>query len=292
MGSASLIAPLAAALAVPAMAQTPTLPAVTRDQAMTLPPNELAEIVLRQLGARVTSVTRPNFAPSSDMRMVGALQDLTFATAPQASDVAGLCAANVIRVRFERPGVGNNRDETPVRALEVTAEQVYKVIGENEPFDAVSETRRAEEDRRCAEAGPVIQANYSDRGRPLFFGFEGALPPATALLALRRAIGEARAGHYREISCAAEAPECRDPTALLGSLDLARLGRVNVTYAGLGDDFYKYRIEASFLIHADEHEERYWIFTMEAEIDQLSIRADPIRRLGPSRFGRTWTIEN
>ena len=48
---------------------------------MRLPPDELARRVLGQYGQQVTSVTRPNFGTDSDMRMVGALQDLTFATA-------------------------------------------------------------------------------------------------------------------------------------------------------------------------------------------------------------------
>jgi hypothetical protein len=287
--------------AAPLAAQTLSPPPpVTRDQAMTLPPDELAEIVLRQLGARMTSVTRPNFnRDTSDMEMVSALQDLTFATAPHATNVVGLCAANVIDVHFERPparpGIDNNLAETPVRATGVRASEVYKVVGEIEPHTEVSEARQAEEDRRCAQAGPVIQPNYSDRKAANFFHYQGSVTPATVVLALQRAIGDARAGRYREINCSSDAAECRDPPTLLGGLDLAKLGFVHVSGTGAQEESDRYRIVASFLINADAHNEEYWVFEMEVEISELMVAgasSDPIRRLGPSRFSRTLTIDN
>lgn len=291
-----LIALLALALPSPLAAQVRMPQSVTRDQAMTLPPSELADIALRQLAARVTSVTRPNYGPNADMRMVSALQDLTFATAPHATNVVGLCTANLIDVNFEpppaRPGVDDNRAETPVRAREARAEQVYKVVGEIEPFAEVSEARQVEEDRRCAAAGPVIPADYSDRGRASFFHYQGPISTVTALLTLQRAIEEARAGRYRDISCRSRPAECRDPTALLGGLDLANLGFVHVALSGMGEEMDRYRIEASFLISADAPNEEYWLFAMEAQISEHDGRPDPIRRLGPSRFSRSLTIEN
>jgi hypothetical protein len=291
-----LIALLAAA-ASPLAAQTRSPPPpVTRDQAMTLPPGELAEIVLRQLGARVTSVTRPDFGADADMRMVGALQDLTFATDPHATNVVGLCAANLIQVEFERPPAApftdNNRAETPVRASQMRAAQVYKVVGEIEPHAEVSEARQADENRRCVEAGPVIAPNYSDRGQANFFHYDGEMAPATALLALQRAIGEARAGRYRDIGCPPGMAECRDSAALLGGLDLANLGFVNVSQRGIGQDRDRYRIAASFRISADAHSWDYWLFEMEADISERGGYPDPIRRLGPSHFARSVTTEN
>ena len=281
----------------PLAAQTRSPPPVTRDQAMTLPPDELAEIVLRQLGARVTSVTRPNFSrDTSDMEMVSALQDLTFATAPHATNVVGICAANLIDVHFElppaRPGIDNNRADTPVRATGLRAAEVYKVVGEIEPYAEVSEARQAEENRRCAEAGPVIDPNYGDREQPGFFHYQGEITHVTALLTLQRAIGEARAGRYRDIRCPPQSAECRDPAALLGGLDLARLGFVHVSPAGVGDDRDRYRIAASFRISADAHNQDYWTFEMEAEISERGGYPDPIRRLGRSQFSRSMTIDN
>lgn len=291
----TLLALALSAMAAPSAAQAPP-PPVTRDQAMILPPGELAEIVLRQLGARVTSVTRPNFGPDADMRMVSALQDLTFATAPHATNVVGLCAATLIQVEFERPpaqpGIDNNRADTPVRASGLRAAEVYKVVGGIEPHAEVSEARQAEENRRCAEAGPVMDANYSDRAQPGFFHYEGALEPVTALLVLERAIGEARAGRYREIDCPPGRAQCRDPAALLGGLDLADLGYVHVSGDGMGADRDRYRITASFRISADAHEQDYWIFEMDAEISRFGGHPDPIRRLGPGHFSRSLTIDN
>jgi hypothetical protein len=287
---------LLVASASPLAAQTRPPPPVTRGQAMTLPPDALAEIVLRQLGARVTSVTRPNFGPDADMRMVGALQDLTFATAPHATNVVGLCAATLIDVQFDlppaRPGIDNNRAAAPVRATGVRAAEVYKVVGGIEPHAEVSEARQAEENRRCAEAGPVIPSNYSDRERPGFFRYQGEISYVTALLTLQRAIGEARAGRYRDIGCPPRSAECRDPVALLGGLDLANLGFVRVARAGVGDERGRYRIAASFRIGGDGHERSYWLFEMEAEISELGGYPDPIRRLGRSQFSRGLTIED
>lgn len=296
----SLLSAVLIALTSPAAAQTGPPPPVTLDQAMTLPPNELADIVLRQLGARVTIVERPNFGPSSDMRMVSALQHLILATAPRATNRAGLCVANLIQVDFDRPparpGVDNNRADTPVRVREMRAMPVYKVVGTIGPAAEMNEARRAAEDRRCADTGPVVYPNYSDREGATFFHYDGGIAPVTALLALQRAIDEARAGRYRDIavSCHSDAVACRDPAALLGSLDLANLGHVQVAATGVRDEMDRYRIQASFLINVDSHNQEYWIFAMEAEISELmgSGDSDPIRRLGPSRFTRTLTIDN
>jgi hypothetical protein len=282
--------------ASPVAAQREASPPVTRDQAMTLPPGELADIVLRQLGGRVTSVTRPNFGASSDARIISALDHLTFATAPHATDVVGICAANLIEVGFERPPAepwsDNNRAATPVRAREALATQVYKVVGGIEPYAEVSEMRQAEEDRRCANAGSVVRADYTDRTRADFFHFEGSVAPVTALLALQRAIDEAHAGRFRAIRCPAATAGCHHPAALLGSLNLANLGYVHVAPTGVGDEGGHYRIEASFLIHADAHDEEFWILAIEAQLDELGGLADPIRRLGAGRLVRSRTLRD
>lgn len=273
-------------LASPAYAQNAP-PPVTRGQAMTLPPNELADIVLRQLGARVTSVTRPNFDRSTGMEMVSALQHLEFATAPHATDVVGLCAANRIEVDFEppapRPDIDTNRAETPVRAQTVRAMEVYKVVGEIEPYAEASEDRAAEEDRRCAAAGPVIPADYNDHGRATFFPYDGTLDRVTALLVLQRAIGEAREGRYRDIGCGGGAAACG---TLLGGLDLANLGAVSATPAGVGGNRSRYRIGASFLISGGAHSQESWTVAIEADLSTSGGLADSIQRLGRTEMSR------
>ena len=282
-----------AALAPPAFAQT--APPVTREQAMTLPPDQLADIVLRQLGARVTSVTRPNFNPNSGLQMASALQHLEFATAPRATDVIGLCAANLIEVEFEppapRPGVNSNVAETPVRARTLRAEQVFRVIGEIEPYAEVSEDRAADEDRRCAASGPVIPADYNDHARAPFFRYSGGIDRVTALLVLQRAIGEARDGTYRDIGCGGPAAACRNPSQVLGSLDLANLTFVNSGAAGVGNRT-RHRIGASFLISGDAVTREYWIVAIEADLSSPTGLADSIRSLGRTEISRSVTTDN
>lgn len=279
-----LIAPVAA-LAAPAAPQSAP-PLVTQEQVLTLPPEELADIVFRQIGARMRSVTRPTFGPANSG---DTLSVLSFATAGHATDVVGLCAATVVEVDFEpspaaaaaapAPAAG-----PPARALGARASQVYKVIGEIEPYAEVSEDRQAEEERRCGEAGPVIPASFGDRGRPLFFGFEGALHPVMALLVLQRAIGEARARRYRDIGCASLAradrrpAECRDPRALLGGFDLANLLDVQISPAGVRGN--RHLIRASFLISADANFELYWSLALEAEISDIDAGSEAIGHLG------------
>lgn len=283
-----VLAVLLVASASPALPQAGPAP-ITRDEAMTLPPAELAERVLRQLGAQVQTMTRPNFAAASDMRMVSALQDLTFATAPRATDIVGLCAADRIDVNFERNPADPNESETPVRVRRIRAAQVYKVVGDIEPYAEVSEERQAEEERRCAGAGPVVRADYDDGGRAHFFRFEGADGPATALLVLQRAIGEARAERYRQIRCVAGVADC---TAQLGSLDLGRLSHLEIGPIGVGGDRSLRRVAATFLIDGDAHSEVYRTVEIEAEIDEWGGASDPIRRLGRAEMSSTQVYNN
>ena len=258
---------LLAALAVPAptLAQN-TPPPVTREQAMTLPPDQLADMVLRQLGARVTSVTRPG---------PGSLQRLVLATAPRATDVVGLCAATRIEVDAEA-GPGN------VRAVEV-----FRVVGELEPYAEVSEARAAEEDRRCAGAGPVIPADRNDRGRAFFFDYSGPVDRVTALLVLQRAIVEARDERYRNVGCGPAAAVCADPPAILGALDLANLVTVTAAPSGAGG---LHRIGAHFLIEGDARARNYWTVTVEADLSDPDGLIDSIRSLGRTELARVTVV--
>lgn len=286
---------LPALLAVPAplLAQTAP-PPITREQAMTKPPEQLADIALRQLGERVTSVTRPNFNPGAGVNMVSALQHLEFATAPHATDVVGLCAANRIAVEFEppatRPGVNTNVAEAPVRVRTMRAAEVYKVVGEIEPYAEVSEARAAEEDRRCAAAGPVIPADYNDHAQAFFFNYQGGVDRVTALLVLQRAITEAREGRYRDIRCGTGLPECRDPRALLGGLDLANLTSLsswpNIVRSG------RAKISAAFLVSGNAHSREYRMLTVEADLTGPGEPDGPIRNLGRTEFDGYMTIDN
>ena len=273
-----------AALAPPALAQTAP-PPVSQDQAETLPPGALADLVFRQLGARMTSVTRPT--TSGAAAGTGSLSSLVFATAPYATATVGLCAANRAEVELQMPvppPPNGNGPTTPARAWLVRAAEVYKVVGEIEPYVEVSEQRAAEEDRRCAEAGPVIPARLDDRSRAFFFDFEGAVDPVTALLTLQRAIAEAQAGHFRDIRCTGGGAECRQPATLLGRMRLTNLQSLQISPAGAGAG--RYLIGASFLIGADGHFESYWSVALEAEISDPDGGEQAIGRLGRAEIAR------
>jgi hypothetical protein len=280
------------ALAAPAHAQNGPSP-ITREQAMTLPPDQLADIVLRQLGTRVTSVTRPQFNPDTGMQMAGALQHLEFATAPHATDVVGLCAANRIEIGFEPPATPEaNRAGTPVRAGTVRAAEVFKVVGEIEPYAEVSEDRAAEEDRRCAAAGPVIPADYNDHERAPFFEYSGAIDRVTALLVVQRAIVDAREGRYSDIRCDLARAECRNPSALLGSLDLANLTFLNSGSGRPDGERVHFPIIATFLISGDAHRREYRTLAINADLALRDGMADTIRGLGRTEIGGYVTVDN
>jgi hypothetical protein len=283
-----LIAPLALFVASAAAQTGP--PPLTQEQALTLPPAELADIVFRQIGARMRSANRPTLSgpPNPD----GIPHIMSFATAPHATDVLGLCAATVVEVDFEpAPATAAAPSQgTPVRARSFRASEVYKVIGEIEPYAEVSEADQVRENRRCAEAGPVIPPSLGDRARPAFFGFEGAVSPMMALLVLQRAIGGARAGSYRDIGCSSltgeprPSAECRDPRALLGGLDLVDLIGVQISPADVSGN--RHLIRASFLIRADANSDVYWSLSLEAEITDIVAGPEAIGRLGRAEIVR------
>jgi hypothetical protein len=281
-----LLLALLAVPASPAFAQT-TPPAVSRDEAMTMPLDTLVDIVLRQAGRRVTSVTRPNYSSSAGVETVSSLLDLAFATEPYAARVVGLCAANLIEVEFEYPGYRNNRSDTPVQARHIQGELVYRVIDAIDPaarVDALSDDRKARENRRCREAGPVIPSDYSDLQRPYFFRYQGDLLPERALLVLQRAL----AGDRGTMTC--DRVECGNQTGPLEGLDLDKLVYVHAGPTGVGPptgavgERDRYRIEARFRLHADVRSSFYMTFAVEADISACCLGRDPILSIGPSRL--------
>jgi hypothetical protein len=271
--------------ALPASAQEP--PPLTLEQALSMPTDRLADLAFRQMGARMMRVTRPT--ASGDVPRPVELSSLVFASAPHATGTVGVCSANRAEVEFEAPVAApfsSNGPTTPARARLIRAAQVYKVIGEIEPYVEVSEQRAAEEDRRCAEAGPVIGSDYGDTGRAGFFAFEGAIEPTTALLVLQRAISEARAGRYRSVACTPQRSDphtCRNPVSLLGDLDLGRLQGVSISRAGLQRG--RYLVEASFLISENSSSLIYWAVGIEVALTGQD-DIEGIGRLGRAEIHR------
>lgn len=277
------------AMGGPAHAQTAP-PPLTLEQALSLPPDQLADIALRQMGARMTRVTRPT--ASGNTPRPNSLTSLVFATAPHATATVGLCAANRAEVEFETPVAppfSANGPTTPARARLLRAAEVYKVVGEIEPYVEVSEDRAAEESRRCAGAGSVIPARTDDFSQPYFFAFEGDVDPVMALLVLQQAIADAQAETYRTISCAPPprgqpaSPECRTPPTLLGGINLASLVDLRMAPAGLNGP--RRLIRARFLIPGAAR--RYWALTIEADITREPDGSEVVARLGRTEIART-----
>lgn len=250
-------------------------PAVTAEKAASLPPDQLAELAFRDLGAWMTAVSRPAEREGAVFPM---LERLVFAGAPHHASV-GLCAA--MRAEVDYMPSGADRVTTPAQIRAVRAAAVYKVTGDVEPYAEVTEQRAAEETRRCAAAGPVIPAVQGDLGRAYYFTFEGEELPELALLVLQQAIVEAREGRYRAVTCTAAARpsgECRDPTALLGGLSLGNLVSLQVTPAGLGGN--RSVIRARFLIPGAARAQLYRSVAVEADISRPPGEAETIERLG------------
>lgn len=244
---------LTLALAMPAAAQEPA-PYLTREQALTLPRNEIAEIVFRQLATRMQGMSRPNFTGVFPGPAPAGLDSLVFATRPRATHVAGLCEATRIEVEFH-----DGDGEGARRATDLSTRSVYKVIGDLELGGERSEEEQRRLEAACARAGPVIADGTGDFGTLTFFAFRGDHHPSAALTALQRAIGGARAGIYRDVAC--EPTNCAEILGQLGALDLSRLVEVNVERLEQGDA--RYRIEARFLIEGGANYEISWRVSLE-----------------------------
>lgn len=258
-------------------------PAITREGVASLPIDRLASLAFRELGTRMTAVTWPSNLNSG---LVG----LVFAGAPHSAEV-GLCAAMRAEMEFvgaAPPSFSGYDPTAPMQVRSVHATQVYKVVGPVEPYAEVSEQRAAEEDQRCAPAGPVIPASEDDISRAYYFPFEGEDSPNVTLMALQQALTDAREGRYRNVSCAASArsaSECRNPAALLGGLDAGNLASLQITLPGLSGN--RNVIRARFLIPGAPRARLYWSVVMEVDIARPPNAAERIERFGRTEIGRS-----
>src|SRR5437868_12278514 len=172
---ALLLALALAACSAPAANQTEArndAAAVTAEQAAALPPDRLAALIFRDLGIRMTAVSRRTNPPDV---ITTPLIQLTFAGAPHGTGTVGLCAAMRARVEFggpvPQPGAASvpATPATPMQVVRIRAADVYRVTGPVEPYVEQTQDRSAEEDRRCAAAGSVIPAIEGDLSRPYYF---------------------------------------------------------------------------------------------------------------------------
>lgn len=251
-------------------------PPITRDQANALPPQQLAEIALRQFAGRIRTVTRPNYTPPS---MVGMpLQGLTFATAPTSSGFQGLCEASVIGVTFSAnlpyPPVGRT---APVRAQNIYTRTAYKIVDEIEWPRAISPEGRERQNRRCAALEHVIEPEQRQLGHRRFFQFDGDLAVAHGAAILQGLLRGVRDGTHTDHRC--DGP-CPDPAAILRALSLddllALAVRRNPTDPRL------YTVTATFLESGTADTISMVYLTVEAELDHPLVR----------RFGQATVSRN
>lgn len=264
--------------------------AITAEQAASLPPDRLADLVFRDLGVRMTAVSRRTQPPGI---VSSSLLHLVFAGTPHGGTV-GVCAAMRADVEFFLPAPppgtvsGPATPTTTLQVGRIRAADVYKVVGEIEPYAEVSEQRAAEESQRCAAAGPVIPAVEGDISRSYYFTFEGDTSPDVALLVLQRAIADAREGRYRTIACAASgqaSPECHNPVTLLGGLNMANLVSLRMVPPGLAGN--RYVVRANFLIPGAPRAQLYRSVAVEADMSGPPNAAETIERLGRTEIGKS-----
>lgn len=278
---------LLAALASPLAAQTPSPPPITAEQANALPPDQLAEIVLRQFAGRIRSVTRPNYV--SLIMPDLPLQSLVFATGPTSSFYQGLCEASAIYVSFAGrlpfPPPGRN---APVRAQGMSTYTLYKIVGEIDLSQGISAEARERQSPRCAAQAPVIAPEEHRLGFRQFFEFHGDLTAGhggAILQGMLRGVGD---GTHSDYQCA-RADRCQDATAMLRALSLDDLLSMRIGRAPR--DPALYTVTASFLESGTHGTITLIEVTVEAELDE-SISPRSVRRLGHATVGRTTIIRD
>lgn len=279
----SLLTVIALAAAAPPD-QSP--PPITRQQAQDLSAQEVAAIVLGQLAARVTSVTRPNYV--SPFYPDLPLNQLEFAMIPESSYFAGLCQATVFTVSFFDgfPPAPRQPDQ-PVRARRVTTDLRYRVIGEVTLPYAASPDERARQDPLCAEQSTVLPPEERTLGHRQFFRFDGELAPQHGVVILQQLLRGVRDGTYTDHRCAGF-DRCEDSGALLRSLSLDDLLGIGIEHdpANAG----AYRLRASFL----ETGTTDALVTREVEVVAELEHPQPygVKSLGPTTIRRVTTIRD
>jgi hypothetical protein len=282
-----IIASAAAAAILASGCATRPPPPITAEQANALPPQQLAEIVLRQLAGRIRSVTRPNY---ESLLMPGIpLRTLVFATTPRSSAFQGLCEASVIAVSFtERlpfPPPGRN---APVRAQDITTGILFKVVGEIHLVGGLTVEARERQDLHCAAQVPVIAPEENRLGYRQFFSFHGDLwagHGAAILQGLLRGVAD---GTHTDHVCVPRA-RCQDAGAMLRALSLDDLLSIRVERAPQSPTLHT--VSASFLESGTEGTITFVEVTVEAEVD-AGTPPRLIRRLGHATVGRTTMIRD
>jgi len=281
-----IIAAAALVLFAPGCVTRPSSP-VTVAQANSLPPQQLAELVLRQFAGRIRDVTRPNY--DSPFFPDLPLQSLAFGTVPRSSYFQGLCEATVIDVSFfngwPSPPPGRNG---PVRAQSLSTRTVYKVIGEIELSYALSAEARERQSERCAGQDSVIAPALRRLGHRQFFSFHGDLNVAFGAAILQRLLREARAGTHANHICDG-GTGCSDATGTLRALSLDDLLNISIERNRQNPEIYT--VTATFLVSGTDDMVTSDTVSIEAELDSPE-RPRSIQRLGRATVSRASMIRD
>jgi hypothetical protein len=281
-----MIALAAAAAILASGCATRPPPPITAAQANALPPRQLAEIVLRQLAGRISSVTRPNY---ESLLLPGLpLQTLIFAMTPRSSAFSGLCEASVIAVSFADrlpfPPPGRN---APVRAQDITTSTLYKIVGEIDLVEGLTPDAQERQTLQCAAQQPVIAPEENRLGFRQFFSFRGDLWVGHGAAILQRLLRGVRDGTHTDHQCVPRA-RCQDAGAMLRALSLDDLLSVRIERAPQSPTLHI--VSASFLESGTEGTITFVEVTVEAEVADTQPRR--IQRLGHATVGRTTLIRD
>jgi hypothetical protein len=235
---------LVAALGAQTPAGAAEPPALTIEQARSLPQDQLVDIVMRQIGGSIREVTRPNY--DSPLEPGLPLNQLSFATVPRSTGTAGLCAATAIHLSFsDGSGPHEPGRNVPRRVRALHAVERYKVIGDVDPSSSLGPERRREQEAQCARLVQVIPPDDANIAQRAFFTFEGELSADLAAHGLQRLLRDTRSGAHTDHGCGRSLEPCTDAAAWLRALSLDDLLSVRVERL---PETNRYRITGTFLV--------------------------------------------
>ncbi|MEA3018269.1 MAG: hypothetical protein QOI38_2991 [Sphingomonadales bacterium] len=261
-------------------------PPLTLQQARTLPPEELADIALRQMARQVRHVTRPDY----DLQPVQGLPltSLVLATAPRSGPSVGLCEATIITISFHDGPEPLRRDgDQPVRARAISTGLLYKVIGEVALPRWAEPAEIARQQSVCAALHPVIAAGTRNVGERSFFRFDGDLGPRYGIGIFQRMLAELREGRYADHRCVGY-HACTDSAALLRALSFDDLLQLSLVRDPL--DPTRYSATGSFRVSGEGNLLVTDEVTVEAFLEHPYPRT--IQRLGATRVERLSLIRD
>jgi hypothetical protein len=282
--STSMLAVIA--LAPPAAAATGA-PAITREQALSLPPRELGRIVLGQIGDRVEDVSRPVLQgiPFPDDR----LKFMQFGLTPRGLG-PGLCQATIVHVSFSSDAAAAADGRTvPVRAATIATSVGYKITGEQEGNGSWQPADWERQAALCLRARPIVPAETANLSLPGYFGYDGRLAVDTAARVLRRALAEAEAGTLADLRCLEMRGypyPCNDPRIALHEVSLDHLAQAHSEEIAP----LRYRITASFRDPAHVGLQTMLEISVEAEFVDPFYPAQRIARVGAMTVRRATYI--